>query len=103
MILKRSESITHDRLALGSHPVHYYNIFESLTKLLVLKSMINASTNARENVIRDCPKPPKTDTKLPTKNTAVAVKNLPMLKHSPVANPLTCAGKSAGIKLESAP
>jgi hypothetical protein len=48
-----------DRLALGSHPVHYYNIFESLTKFLVLKSMINAITNASENIMRDCPKPPK--------------------------------------------
>jgi hypothetical protein len=94
MILKRSESITDDRLALGSLPVHYYNIFESLTKFFVRKSMINAITNASENIMRDCPKPPSIDTKLPTKNTAVAVKNLPILKHNPVANPLTCAGKA---------
>ena len=50
-----------------------------------------------ENDSKALPMLPKTDTKLPTKKTAVAVKNLPILKQKPVAVARIVVEKRAGM------
>lgn len=59
----------------------------------LLKKMVNkAITNAKEKDNSALLKPPKNVTNVPTKNTAVAVKNLPKLKQNPEAVALIKVG-----------
>lgn len=58
---------------------------------------IIAKTKNTENDKRALLKPPKKTTKLPTKKTAVAVKNRAILKQKPVADARILTGNKAGI------
>ena len=58
---------------------------------------MNPTRKTKENIISEFPKPPKTETSAPTKNTAAEVKILPILKQNPVAVARTETGKRRGI------
>ena len=57
----------------------------------------------KEKIKMLLPYPPKKATRAPTKNTAVAVNNLPILKQKPVAEAQTDVGNNSGIKADNAP
>ena len=59
--------------------------------------MIKATKNIIENASKALPKPPKNVTRVPTKNTAVAVKKRPILKQKPVAVALIMVGNNSGM------
>ena len=66
--------------------------------LIVEKSNIkNPDRNTNEKINSEFPYPPSLRTSAPTKNTAAAVKNLPILKQNPVEAALTDTGKSNGM------
>lgn len=59
--------------------------------------MLKATKKVTEKASNALLKPPKTLTKVPTKNTAVAVKKRPTLKQKPVAVALITVGNNSGI------
>ena len=67
--------------------------------LLINNSAINPIMYTHENVKIALPYPPSAIASAPTKNTAAAVKALPVWKHNPVYDERKWAGNNSGIRI----